>query len=56
MDKYQCFFSENQVKLMKMIIEKSEVECFFNGVSSNELLKLLDNIIRNIEEHKEMFK
>ena len=52
MRKYQCMFTENQIKVMKMAIEESKDSYSYNGTSTEEVLRLLNNVIRNIEEEK----
>ena len=37
---------------MKMAIEESKDSYSYNGTSTEEVLKLLNNVIRNIEEEK----
>lgn len=58
MKKYQCMFTENQIKVMKMAIENAingeVVEYNYNGVSTSEVLNLLNNVIKNIEEEREI--
>lgn len=57
--KYQCMFTENQIKVMKFAIEEAKNNGFeysYNGVDTDEVLKLLNNVIRNIEEAKEIYK
>ena len=52
MRKYQCMFTENQIKVMKMAIEESKDSYSYNGTSTEEVLRLLNNVIRNIKEEK----
>ena len=54
-NKYQCFFTENQIKVMKMTIEKVHEEGYsysYNGTDTDEVLNLLNNVLNNIKNER----
>ena len=54
-NKYQCFCTENQIKVMKMTIEKVHEEGYsysYNGTDTDEVLKLLNNVLNNIKNER----